>query len=818
MLRAHRRLSVLIPFVLLIVFGFGGRASASGPDPRASVVSGAVFDPLGAAVAGASVTLLRDGRAAATSPSDAKGYFEFKNVATGRYELLVKAPGYSPRTLDPFFVGTEATVTLDDVVLSIGVNAQVVVTTAAIEQPASQVGAPVTVVDRDTIDAMAKPDVLDALRTVPGINIVQSGGRGSQTSLFIRGGTSSFNKVLIDGVPANDIGGLFDFGDVAATGVDRVEVLRDANSVIHGSDAIAGVVGLTTTQGRSHTPELSYSGDGGNFGTSRNQLTFGGAVQRFDYFAAYSDFRTDNDVPNSADKNHTFASRFGVVAGSHTVITGTLRWYDTRVGLPNAFAYYGIADDTVKTSQSTLASVSAQSQLSSTWETTLRFSVTHKDYQTENPAPTGELYDPFDSGFPVYLGKLTTITGGNAYSATGQAVLDFSGPYPGLFNSALTRQTLFGQATYRASRMFSLSMGGRAEHESGFTQFFSKAETSRDNGGAFIEARTNTRRLLSSLGLGVEHNAVFGEAVTPRLSVTLYLRTPSARTFGDTKLTVNTGTGIKAPSIDQENSSLFVVLRDAGTPSSSVEPIGAERARNFDVGIDQGLWHSRVRARAAFFDNKFSNLIEFVNSTSLPLLGVPPDVAATVGFGAYVNSSSYRVKGLETSAELAAGQVRVVGSYTFIDAVVTESFSSSALGPVFNPAFPDVAIGAFSPLIGARPFRIPTHAGNVVVMWTHRKLDATVSGYFAGHTDDSTFMSDKDFGNTLLLPNHDLGAAHQKVDLSVAYRIHPRFRWFLSIENVGNEAFQAAPGFPALPRSFRTGVTVKVGGDPVKQP
>jgi vitamin B12 transporter len=79
-------------------------------------------------------------------------------------------------------------------------------------------------------------------------------------------------------------------------------------------------------------------------------------------------------------------------------------------------------------------------------------------------------------------------------------------------------------------------------------------------------------------------------------------------------------------------------------------------------------------------------------------------------------------------------------------------------------------------------------------------------------------LSDKDFGNTMLLPNHDLDAAHQKVDVSVAYRFHPRVRWYLSIENIGNEQFQAAAGFPALPRSFRTGVTVKVGGDPVKQP
>ena len=70
----------------------------------------------------------------------------------------------------------------------------------------------------------------------------------------------------------------------------------------------------------------------------------------------------------------------------------------------------------------------------------------------------------------------------------------------------------------------------------------------------------------------------------------------------------------------------------------------------------------------------------------------------------------------------------------------------------------------------------------------------------------------------MLLPNRNLDAAHQKVDLSVAYRIHPRFRWYLVVENVGDQAFQASAGYPALGRSFRTGITVVVGGDPVKRP
>ena len=88
-----------------------------------------------------------------------------------------------------------------------------------------------------------------------------------------------------------------------------------------------------------------------------------------------------------------------------------------------------------------------------------------------------------------------------------------------------------------------------------------------------------------------------------------------------------------------------------------------------------------------------------------------------------------------------------------------------------------------------------------------------VAGYFFGKQDDSTFLTDGDFGNSLLLPNQDLDAAYQRFDLSGSYRVHPRLQWFLSLDNVFNERFEAVAGFPALPRTARTGVTVTLGGD-----
>ena len=194
---------------------------------------------------------------------------------------------------------------------------------------------------------------------------------------------------------------------------------------------------------------------------------------------------------------------------------------------------------------------------------------------------------------------------------------------------------------------------------------------------------------------------------------------------------------------------------------------------------------------------------------------MPPDVADATGFGAYVNSSSFTARGLELSAEGAfAGRWRAMASYTYVDAEVSESFSSSALGPVENPAYPGVAIGAYGPLVGARPFRRPTHLGNLLLTYASGPAQVSLAGYFAGQADDSTFLSDAFFGSSMLLPNEDLNAGYQKIDLSGSYRLaQGRVKVYASVENLLDQDYTPSFGFPALPRTFRVGVTGTVGGD-----
>src|SRR6202012_1878332 len=119
-----------------------------------------------------------------------------------------------------------------------------------------------------------------SLQNEVGGQVVQSGQMGSSSSLFVRGAPSDANKVLLDGVPVNDIGGLVNFSYLQADGFDRVEFQRGPNSALYGSDALGSVVSITTQRGATPLPLFSYDADGGNLGTYHQDGSVGGFLGR----------------------------------------------------------------------------------------------------------------------------------------------------------------------------------------------------------------------------------------------------------------------------------------------------------------------------------------------------------------------------------------------------------------------------------------------------------------------------------------------------------------------------------------------------------
>src|SRR5260370_926455 len=315
-------------FCLLLLSGLFALAAP------AATVRGTVADSLGAAIPGARVELTANQELIASATADGVGRYEFHDVSAGRYQVRASAPSFDLTASKPFYVGEGANANVD-LLLAIGVVSQTVtVTPTRTPTPQAQVGASITLLSGD--DYADKLDVHEALRSVPGVQVTQTGQRGGLGDLFVRGGNTDANKVLIDGIPANDIGGAVDFGVLAAAGIDQIEVLRGPNSALYGSDAVAGVMSMTTPLAHTPLPEITYSVDGGNFGTYRQEGMFGGSYKQFDYFSDFARFDAANDIPRSSFRTGTYACNFGWTAKPNTAFRATVRRLATAAGEPKA--------------------------------------------------------------------------------------------------------------------------------------------------------------------------------------------------------------------------------------------------------------------------------------------------------------------------------------------------------------------------------------------------------------------------------------------------------------------------------------------------
>jgi vitamin B12 transporter len=787
----------------------------------AASVHGTIADSLGAVIPNARVELMSGATSIASATADSAGRYEFHDVSAGRHRIRANAPSFDWTASEPFYVGEGANANVD-LLLAVGAVSQTITVTATgTPTPQAQVGASVTLLSKD--DYADKLDVHEALRLVPGAQLTQTGRRGGLGDLFVRGGNSNANKVLLDGIPANDIGGDVDFGVFANAGIDQIEVLRGPNSALYGSDSLASVVSINTPRGTTPLPEITYSVDGGNFGTYRQEGTLGGSHKQFDYFSDFSRFDTSNGAVRDSFHNGTFAGNVGWTPGPNTEFRATIRRLVTAAGEPNAIQLFGIPDDAGQKEQETFIGATFQQQTTSRWHNLLLYGALRLRSQFTDYSPTGIPYNSPVAG-PLYIGAPVVIRGANGYSVSGQAAFQFPGTYPNQFITNTDRDFVSAQTTYQVKPQLTALLGFRYEAERGFTQSsFGESPADRRNYSYTLQVVGNlANRFYYTLGSGIENNAIFGVEATPRVSLAYYLLRPdSSRVFSGTKIRGSFGTGIKEPSIFNAGNSLFSLLQQLSNGQQlisqfHVTPIGAERSRTYDGGIEQSLFEGRAKLEITYFHNEFTHMVEFVPMQGLIDIGVPQPIAQALQFGATVNSQAFRAQGGEAELECRSGRGLVARSgYTYLDAVVQRSFTSDAIGPSFNTAstFPTIPIGAFSPLTGARPFRRAPHSGYLALAYHHSRWAASLTGTFVGRRDDSDFLSDKDGGTSLLMPNRNLDAAYQKVDIGGSYQVNHSLSVYTDLQNLLSEHYAEAFGYPALPFTFRSGIRITLGGE-----
>ena len=716
---------------------------ATAETPTGSL-GGVVRTSDGLALPGVAVTLNGPAgeRRVTTGPD---GSFRASGLAAGEYAAAVDTPGLELREPTTVTVGAGES-RLDLVLAPAPVSERVVVSATRGEATLSSIGIAADVIDRQRIDDRAAPSLLPLLQEMPGVATARTGQTGLQGSVFIRGGESRYACVLVDGVAVNQPGGSFDFGTVLPFELERVEVVRGAASSLYGNDALAGVVSLQTRRARpGESPSLRAEGEAGSFDWRRAQGATSGARGRFDWNAGVQRLTTDNGEPNSRFDQTAAALSAGARIDSRTNVRAVVRIDNNTTGTPGPTAF-GRPDldasfereDLVVSASVRRAEARLSQQLSVGYARSDQLSL-----------------DPVDSGpwVPEWAGVSGAFT-----------LFDF--PNAAGFQNRTARLAAGYQADLSFGTRHLLTAGAEVERETG--ELGSRAEEllqpERTNFGAYVQDRVllGTRAYLT-VGGRVERNGSYGTHAVPRAALAVRLRDGEDATT----LRASAGMGIKEPSFLESYGESFFAM---GNPD-----LDPERSTTLDVGVEQRLFGSRLRASVTAFHNEYRDQIAYTV------------VDFNTFEGTYVNLAHTRAQGIEVALEARPiTSLQLFGQYTYLDGEILESPSD------FDPVY-----AAGEPLL-----RRPRHQGSLSAQLSFPRWSAGATLVRTSERADSDFVG---LGLTR-------SEAYTRLDARLRVRVAGSVEAFVTGENLTGAVYQDVLGYPALGRSVRGGLRVAIGG------
>jgi len=276
-------------------------------------------------------------RALATGPD---GRFRLTGLEAGDYVVRLDVPGFVLLPEPKVHVQTGKDASLDLVLAPAPVREHVVVSATRGEAVTSSLGTMVTVIDEARIAERESSSFLNLMQDVPGLSVARNGGVGAQGTVFLRGGASNFARVLVDGVPINEPGGFWNFGPQLPFELERVEIVKGAASSLYSTDALAGVIHLSTRRAvLGEAPSFRAEAEGGSFAWQRYAGGTSGRSGRFDWNAGLQYLDTDNERPNSGFKDKSGALTAGAALSERSNLRLVLRADDSTLGTPGPTAY-----------------------------------------------------------------------------------------------------------------------------------------------------------------------------------------------------------------------------------------------------------------------------------------------------------------------------------------------------------------------------------------------------------------------------------------------------------------------------------------------
>jgi vitamin B12 transporter len=487
----------------------------------------------------------------------------------------------------------------------------VVVTATLTEEPISELG--------------VSAALITLLRDVAGINVVQSGSRGGNTSVYIRGGEENFTLVLIDGVQVNQAGGDVDLSTLTTDNIERIEIIRGPQSALYGSDAIGGVIHIITKTGTGRptiyasTSHGAHSENGNYIGEQKIGISGGisGSGEIIGYSFAFG--RVDDqgilDVNNDYF-NNTLSGRIDLYPMETLDLTFTARYTDTHFEFPTEnggdipdSVFPGLDPDQFTDRREVVISGQTRFDLLPWWEHVLHLGIHRLNSDFEDP-PNAE------SAFDAAPGSKTD-------SLETRFTFDYHTnvrfPEDGPVRSILTLGYEFDNEALNQDSFSTFRFG---TGPFGVFTSVDDADEERNNHAYYLQEQiTLFDRLHLVGGVRIEENSVFGNDVNPR---------------------------------------------------GSIAHLDPEESFSWEAGLDQSFFDGKVLLGFTYFENEYDDLIGFVQTPFPPPAVLPPN---------YFNIQEAEDWGVEFTARVRPGfGLTIGGNYTFVDTEVTDD---GGLGNLF---------------------------------------------------------------------------------------------------------------------------------------
>ncbi|KCZ63869.1 hypothetical protein L53_05075 [Hyphomonas sp. L-53-1-40] len=441
----------------------------------------------------------------------------------------------------------------------------IIVNGSRLDQTMTEIGSSVFVITRDDLEELGVDFALDAIATAPGVTVNQNGAFGGNASVRIRGASNDQTLVLIDGVPVNDptgTGGGYNFAYLDTDTIERIEVLKGPQSTLWGSDAIGGVVSVTTKRPTEGLSGMVF-GEYGSFNTLRGGASISNANEIGDFRLAATGLTTDGISKadeangNSEDDGYdsqTVSAKGGLNLPASVRLETSLMWSDAESEYDSyAFVAQGsVADGDEVTNSETLSG----------------------NITLKAPLFDGRLENLVQIGY-ADIERENRSNGVQSYFTEGDRVL------------------FRYQGTFAINDTNTLAFGTEREETSANEQ-----ESSIDSLFALYEFKPVDDLTLTG-GIRVDDHETFGSETTGRVA--------AAWTATD-QLTFKAswGQGFKAPSIFQ--STYICTFCGLTAPNTNLK---AETSEAYDIGVQWQSADERMVLGATLFDQETENMIDF---------------------------------------------------------------------------------------------------------------------------------------------------------------------------------------------------------------